>query len=173
MRCEGASHRGLVRQFCSSSERTGPASTTVPSTVRNRPSESRARSGSGAGCGCISAHHAPSSSHSASQRKPGNARSAQRRQSAQNGCPSPAPSACNRAAATASAPSRCPRQTAMPHEIAAPHAGQRRLGCRECARCRPHRLPYAKCKKECCDQPNRKRVLKHAGGAGGAVSHAG
>ena len=35
-------------------------------------------------------------------------------------------------------------RTATPHETAAPHAGQRRLGCRECARCWPASLPCAK-----------------------------
>ncbi len=43
--------------------RSGPASTTVPSTVRIKPSESVASSGAGAGCGSISPHHAPSSNH--------------------------------------------------------------------------------------------------------------
>jgi hypothetical protein len=42
-RCDG-SRRGSST-FCSSSVRTGPASTTVPSTVRVRPSESAASSG--------------------------------------------------------------------------------------------------------------------------------
>ena len=92
--------------FCSSSVRIGPASTTVPSTVRNNPSESAASSGAGAGCGSISPHHAPSSSHSTASGKPHNAlrvaaptatahrrRHQHQQQSAQAG-PQPQP-ACN------------------------------------------------------------------------------
>ena len=62
MRCDGAV-ADASSTFCSSTVRMGPASTTVPSTDRNNPSESLANSGAGAGCGCISPHHAPSSSH--------------------------------------------------------------------------------------------------------------
>ena len=62
IRCDGAAAEASSI-FCSSSVRTGPASTTVPSTVRNSPSESATSSGAGAGCGCISPHHAPSRTH--------------------------------------------------------------------------------------------------------------
>ena len=117
IRCDG-SVAEASSTFCSSSVRIGPASTTVPSTERNNPSESLTSSGAGAGCGSISPHHAPSSIHRTASGKPHNPL---RPKPPRRTAPQPAPteSAPVGAQATPGSQPQSPRQTATPHEITA------------------------------------------------------